>query len=229
MSKILVIEDEVDIADLLALHLRREGYEAVLANDGITGLELARSEAPDLILLDLMLPGMDGVRLFKELRRFPGTRTTPVIMLTARAQTEDKVAGLELGADDYVTKPFSPKELMLRVKVALKRAQNAAGAADSLVAGPFRFDLQSLVCYMDQVPLELTLTEYKLLLYLCERASKPCERTDLLRAVWGYSDAANSRTLDTHVKRLRAKLGKHADCIETERSVGYVLRAEGGR
>ena len=229
MSKILVVEDEVDIADLVALHLRREGFEPVLANDGITGLSLARSEAPDLILLDLMLPGMDGVRLFKELRRFPGTRTTPVIMLTARAQTEDKVAGLELGADDYVTKPFSPKELMLRIKVALKRTAAATAAVEALEAGPFRFELSTLVCYLDQVPLELTITEYKLLRYLCERVGTPCERTDLLRAVWGYSDTANSRTLDTHVKRLRAKLGKHADCIETERSVGYILRPECGR
>lgn len=226
MSKILVIEDEVDIAELVALHLRREGFEAVLAHDGITGLNLARTEAPSLILLDLMLPGMDGVRLFKELRRFPGTRRTPVIMLTARAQTEDKVAGLELGADDYVTKPFSPKELMLRIKVALKRMQATTEAMEFLAVGPFRFELSTFICYLDQVPLELTLTEYKLLLYLCERAEVPCERTDLLRAVWGYSDTANSRTLDTHVKRLRAKLGKHADCIETERSVGYVLRAE---
>lgn len=224
MSRILIVEDEVDIADLVALHLRREGFEPVLAYDGITGLDLARTRAPDLILLDLMLPGMDGVRLFKELRRFPGTRKTPVIMLTARAQTEDRVAGLELGADDYVTKPFSPKELMLRIKVALKRAEAIAEATDILAAGPFRFDLPSFVCYMDDLPLELTLTEYKLLLFLCERVESPCTRTDLLRGVWGYSDTANSRTLDTHVKRLRGKLGKHADSIETARNVGYVLR-----
>jgi len=146
MIKILVIEDEMDIADLVALHLRREGFEPVLANDGITGLHLARTEAPALILLDLMLPGMDGVRLFKELRRFPGTRKTPVIMLTARAQTEDRVAGLELGADDYVTKPFSPKELLLRVKVALKRSQAVAEAAEVLAQGPFSFDLPAFLC-----------------------------------------------------------------------------------
>ena len=224
MTKILVIEDELDIAELVALHLHRAGFEPVLAHDGITGLKLAQAETPALILLELMLPGMDGVRLFKELRRFPGTRTTPVIMLTARAQTEDRVAGLELGADDYVTKPFSPKELMLRIKVALKRAEPAGETPEALSTGPFRFDLPAFVCYMDQLPLELTLTEYKLLLFLCERAETPCSRTDLLRGVWGYSDAANSRTLDTHVKRLRGKLGKHADSIETARNVGYVLR-----
>lgn len=224
MIKILVIEDEIDIADLVALHLERAGYTAVLAYDGISGLNLARAETPDLILLDLMLPGMDGVRLFKELRRFPATRKTPVIMLTARAQTSDRIAGLELGADDYVTKPFSPKELMLRIKVALKRTEGTGEAAEALAAGPFRFDLAGLACYLDSQPLELTLTEYKLLYFLCEHAGKPCGRTDLLRAVWGYSDAAHSRTLDTHVKRLRAKLGPHAELIETVRQVGYILR-----
>lgn len=223
MSRILVIEDEMDIADLVALHLRRDGHEAVLAHDGRQGLQVAQEVLPDLVLLDLMLPGMDGVRVFKELRRFPGTRKVPVILLTARAQTEDRVAGLELGADDYVTKPFSPKELLLRIRVALRRQEVAGEASNSLAAGPFRFDLGALVCYMDQVPLELTLIEYKLMLHLCEHAGKPCERTELLRAVWGYSDAANSRTLDTHVKRLRAKLGKHADCIATVRTVGYMM------
>lgn len=226
MSKILIIEDEADIAELVALHLQREEHTPFIAHDGISGLNMARTEVPDLILLDLMLPGMDGVRLFKELRRFPATRKTPVIMLTARAQTADRVAGLELGADDYVTKPFSPKELMLRIKVALKRGEAVAEMGDSLTAGPFRFDLTALVCYADQTPLELTLTEYKLLLYLCERAGKPCDRTDLLRAVWGYSDTAHSRTLDTHVKRLRAKLGDHADLIETVRHVGYQLAVQ---
>lgn len=222
MSRILIIEDEVDIAELVALHLRREGHEPVLRHDGIEGLECAKSGVHDLILLDLMLPGMDGVRLFKELRRLPATRNTPVIMLTARAQAADRVAGLELGANDYLTKPFSPKELMLRVRNLLKRAEPGP-SAESLSAGPFRFDPAALTCFMDHLPLELTLTEYKLLLHLCERVGQPCERTDLLRAVWGYSDAAHSRTLDTHIKRLRAKLGSRADLIETVRQVGYTL------
>lgn len=225
MSTILVIEDEVDIAELVALHLRREGFAPVLAHDGFTGLELARTAAPDLVLLDLMLPGMDGVRLFKELRRLPATRDTPVIMLTARAQTGDRVAGLELGADDYITKPFSPKELLLRIKAVLRRSRAAAAEArTTLAAGPFRFDLAGFVCHLDKVPLELTLTEYRLLLHLAERAGAPCERGELLRCVCGYSDAAHSRTLDTHVKRLRAKLGARADCIETVRNTGYLLR-----
>jgi len=223
MSLILVIEDEIDIADLVALHLQREGFTPLLAHDGISGLALAKAEAPALILLDLMLPGMDGVRVFKELRREPRTLHTPVIMLTARAQTEDRVAGLELGADDYLTKPFSPKELLLRIKAVLKRNE-ATTPRETLHAGPFHFDAAALQCYTNNEPLDLTLTEYKLLLYLCEHAGQPCERTDLLRSVWGYSDAANTRTLDTHIKRLRVKLGPHAECLETARGTGYLLR-----
>jgi len=224
MSRILVIEDETDIADLLALHLQRSGFTPILAHDGITGLALAKTEAPALILLDLMLPGMDGVRVFRELRREPRTLRTPVIMLTARAQTEDRVAGLELGADDYVTKPFSPKELLLRIKSVLKRS-DAPAPRETLSAGPFRFDPAGLQAYADQAPLDLTLTEYKLLQHLCEHADQACDRTELLRSVWGYSDAANSRTLDTHIKRLRVKLGPHAERLETARGTGYLLRS----
>ena len=223
MSHILVIEDETDIADLVALHLQRGGFTPILAHDGISGLALAKSEAPALILLDLMLPGMDGVRVFKELRRDPRTLRTPVIMLTARAQTEDRVAGLELGADDYVTKPFSPKELLLRIKAVLKRTA-AAPRHSPNSGGPFHFDPASLQCYADNQSLDLTQTEYKLLQHLCEHANPACDRTELLRSVWGYSDDSNTRTLDTHIKRLRAKLGPHADCLETARGTGYVMR-----
>ena len=226
MSAILVIEDEPDIANLIALHLQRAGFAPILAHDGITGLALAKETTPALILLDLMLPGMDGVRVFKELRRDPRTLHSPVIMLTARAQTEDRVAGLELGADDYVTKPFSPKELLLRVKSVLKRSE-AAAARETLAAGPFRFDAVAIQCYADNQPLDLTQTEYKLFQYLCEHIGQLCDRTQLLRSVWGYSDAASSRTLDTHIKRLRVKLGSRGDCIETVRGTGYLMRAAG--
>ena len=226
MSTILVIEDEADIADLLALHLQRAGFTAILARDGITGLALAKKENPALVLLDLMLPGMDGTRVFKELRRDPRTLDTPVIMLTARAQTADRVAGLELGADDYVTKPFSPKELLLRIKSVLKRSEGMA-AREALASGPFRFDSAAVQCYADNRPLDLTQTEYKLFQYLCEHADQLCDRARLLGAIWGYSDAATTRTLDTHIKRLRIKLGRHEDCIETVRGVGYLMRAAG--
>jgi two-component system phosphate regulon response regulator PhoB len=223
MSRIVVIEDELDIADLIALHLQRAGFTPILAHDGISGLALAKKENPALVLLDLMLPGIDGVRVFKELRRDPRTLHTPIIMLTARAQTEDRVAGLELGADDYITKPFSPKELVLRIKSVLKRTGAPAPRA-TLCAGPFRCDPTCLQCYADNQPLDLTPTEYKLLQYLAEHADHLCDRTQLLRAVWGYSDAAISRTLDTHIKRLRAKLGPHAARLETVRGTGYLLR-----
>lgn len=223
MNRILVIEDETDIADLVSLHLQRNGFTPILAHDGITGLALAQSANPALVLLDLMLPGMDGVRVFKELRRDPRTLDTPVIMLTARAQTADRVAGLELGADDYVTKPFSPKELMLRIKSVLKRCL-AHIPREHLKVGLFRFDAVNLKCYADNEPLDLTQTEYKLLHRLCEHPNQPCGRTDLFRTVWGYSDNANSRTLDTHIKRLRVKLGPHGACLATARGTGYLLR-----
>jgi len=223
MNCILVIEDEIDIADLLALHLKQTGFVPILAHDGITGLALAKSGNPGLVLLDLNLPGMDGMRVFKELRRDPRTLHTPVIMLTARAQPEDCIAGLELGADDYVTKPFSIKELLLRIKAVLKRVA-AQIPRTSLSAGPFRFDPAALQCYADNEALDLTITEYKLLQLLCEHADQVCERSDLLRSVWGHSDDTNSRTLDTHVKRLRIKLGPHAEHLETTRGTGYLLR-----
>jgi two-component system phosphate regulon response regulator PhoB len=226
MQRILIIEDERDIADLVGFNLQRAGFEVLKAHDGITGTETAMLERPDLIILDLMLPGRDGFAVFRELRRDPRTVAIPVIMLTARAQTEDRIQGLEAGADDYLAKPFSPKELLLRVQAILKRTDSPPGVPD-LVHGPFRFDKNAVKCYIDKEPAELTSTEFKLLLYLCERAGRPQDRNDLLRTIWGYSDSAHSRTLDTHMKRLRQKLGPHGSWIETIRGVGYqVAKAE---
>ncbi len=220
MHRILIVEDERDIADLIGFNLQRAGYEVMKAHDGLEGTEIALRERPDLILLDLMLPGRDGYSVFRELRRDARTVNTPVIMLTARAQTEDRIQGLEAGADDYLTKPFSPKELMLRVQAILKRADGPPGSVD-FTYGPFRFDKNALKFYLDNEPAELTATEFKLLLFLCERSGKPQDRNDLLRTVWGYSDATHSRTLDTHMKRLRQKLGTHGAWVETVRGVGY--------
>ncbi len=226
MHRILIVEDEQDIADLIGFNLQRAGFEVLKAHDGITGTDLALHERPDLIVLDLMLPGRDGYAVFRELRRDPRTVNIPVIMLTARAQTEDRIQGLESGADDYLTKPFSPKELMLRVQAILKRAEAPPGSVD-FTHGPFRFDKNSLRFYLDNQPSELTATEFKLLLFLCERAGKPQDRNDLLRTIWGYSDSAHSRTLDTHMKRLRQKLDEHGSWIETVRGIGYcVAKAE---
>ena len=226
MQRILIVEDEQDIADLIGFNLQRAGFEVLKAHDGITGTEIALRERPDLIVLDLMLPGRDGYSVFRELRRDPRGAAIPVIMLTARAQTEDRIQGLEAGADDYLTKPFSPKELLLRVQAILKRSEAPPGSVD-FNHGPFRFDKNSLKFYLDNEPAELTSTEFKLLLFLCERAGRPQDRNDLLRTIWGYSDAAHSRTLDTHMKRLRQKLGDHGSWIETVRGVGYqVAKAE---
>lgn len=222
MQKILIVEDERDIADLVGFNLERAGYEVLKAHDGITGADVAIRERPDLVILDLMLPGKDGYGVFKELRRDSRSRDIPVIMLTARAQTEDRIQGLEAGADDYLTKPFSPKELMLRVQAVLKRSDGPPGSVE-VSYGPFRFDKNSLKFYLEGEPVELTSTEFKLLLFLTERAGKAQDRNDLLRTVWGYSDEVHSRTLDTHMKRLRQKLGDHAAMVETVRGIGYCV------
>ena len=222
MQKILIVEDERDIADLVGFNLERAGYDVLKAHDGITGTEVAIRERPDLVILDLMLPGKDGYGVFKELRRDSRSRDIPVIMLTARAQTEDRIQGLEAGADDYLTKPFSPKELMLRVQAVLKRSDGPPGSVE-VTYGPFRFDKNSLKFYLEGEPVELTSTEFKLLLFLTERAGKAQDRNDLLRTVWGYSDEVHSRTLDTHMKRLRQKLGEHAAMVETVRGIGYCV------
>ncbi len=223
MQRILIVEDEPDVAGLVAFNLERAGYDPIVAHDGLGGLDLAFKERPDLIVLDLMLPGKDGYAVFKDLRRDNRTSTTPVIMLTARAQTEDRIQGLEAGADDYLTKPFSPKELILRVQSVLRRSEAPPGSVE-FVLGPFRFDKNNLKFYLEDDPVELTSTEFKLLLHLSERNGKAQNRHDLLRTIWGYSDEVHSRTLDTHMKRLRQKLGPCSSMIETVRGVGYRVR-----
>ena len=229
MRTILVIEDEADIADLVAFNLKRAGHHVEVEHDGEAGLARAREILPDLIVLDLMLPKLNGVGVFMRLREKKKTRSIPVIMLSARAQPEDRVAGLEMGADDYLAKPFSPKELVLRAGNLLRRAAVPADASEAeppLVAGPFLFDRATLTCELDGAPLELTSTEFKLLLRLCKKAGQPQDRATLLRKVWGYRDDTHSRTLDTHIKRLRKKLGSHAHLLETERGTGYKMRFE---
>ena len=220
MQRILVIEDERDIADLITFNLERAGYEVMKAHDGITGANLAVQGNLDLVVLDLMLPGKDGFAVFKDIKRDARSRSVPVIMLTAKAQTEDRIQGLEAGADDYLTKPFSPKELLLRVQAVLKRADSTPGSV-TVDYGPFKFNKNDLKFYLEGDPIELTSTEFKLLLFLTERAGKAQDRHDLLRTVWGYSDDVHSRTLDTHMKRLRQKLGQYSSMVETIRGVGY--------
>ncbi len=221
MQTILVIEDESDICELVRLNLERQGgYTVLTADNGNSGLDAARLHLPDLIILDLMLPGKDGFAVMKALRMDSRTQSIPVLMLTAKGALGDRIAGLEQGADDYVTKPFSPKELMLRVKALLKRTKRVVVDA-SLRDGDFLIDRNALKLFLAGNPVELTATEFKLLRLLMESAGTPVEREVLLREVWGYSDAILTRTLDTHVKRLREKLGTRAAQIETMRGIGY--------
>ena len=220
--KILVVEDEVDIATLVSFNLQRVGYAVDMAHDGREGLEKILKEQPDLVVLDLMLPGMDGFSILKEMQRDSRANQTPVLMLTAKSQIDDRIRGLESGVDDYLTKPFSPKELILRVQAILKRNKATPGSV-IFSFGPFRFDKNNLSFYLNKEPLQLTSTEFKLLLYLCQRAGQPQDRNNLLKVIWGYNDDVHSRTLDTHMKRLRQKLGDEASFIETVRGIGYLV------
>ncbi len=225
VPKILVIDDEEDILDLLTFNLERAEHDVLRAGDGNSGLALALEQRPDLIVLDLMLPGRDGYQVFEALKADARTRQIPVLMLTAKAEVTDRITGLKLGADDYVTKPFSPRELVLRVQALLRRVRKAPSGT-TLKAGPFYLDKASFKCYVNNEELELTTTEFKLLSILLEGQGEAVERSTLLRDVWGYTDMVNTRTLDTHVKRLREKLGPVADHIKTVRGTGYRLALE---
>jgi two-component system, OmpR family, phosphate regulon response regulator PhoB len=220
METVLVVDDESDILDLVQFNLERNQMKVITAENGVDGLRLARENRPDLVILDLMLPGMDGHAVLKEMRVDKRTMQIPILMLTAKGEVNDRIAGLELGAEDYVTKPFSPKELLLRVKALLKRAQ-VAPADPTLRVGDFLLERNTLRLYLAGQMVELTATEFKLLRLLVEARGKVQERDVLLREVWGYSDTTLTRTLDTHIKRLREKLGVYAEYITTVRSVGY--------
>lgn len=218
---ILIIEDETDVLDLVVYHLKKAGYQTFTARDGAIGLTKARDLSPALLVLDLMLPGMEGTEVCKRLKADPKTAHIPVIMLTAKAEEVDRVLGLELGADDYVTKPFSPRELVLRVKKLLVRAKGGAQPVEVLTHGDLVVDLAKHEATVKGRPVELTNTEFKLLGTLLERRGRVQTRDTLLHDVWGYEGDIDSRTVDTHIRRLREKLGKAGDRIETIRGVGY--------
>lgn len=223
---VLVIEDEADVLELVRYHLTKAGFRVIAARNGRSGLEKARAEKPDLIVLDLMLPELPGEQVCRELKAGPATSVIPVIMLTAKAQPEERVAGLELGADDYLAKPFSPRELVLRVQAILRRLR-APGGGDKLALGPFELDRGSFEVRLNGAKLDLTAIEFKLVAALMEKRGVPMSREVLLRDVWGYRNPIDSRTVDTHMRRLRAKLGEHADCFETVRGEGYCFKAGG--
>ncbi|MFT5469239.1 MAG: two-component system phosphate regulon response regulator PhoB [Verrucomicrobiales bacterium] len=220
ISTILIVDDEEDIRDLIADNLAMAGFNVLEAADGLKALRLARELRPDLILLDLMLPEMDGFAVLHHLKDSRKTAGIPIIMLTAKGTQDERIEGLAMGADDYVSKPFSPKELVLRVKAVLRRTSADSGM---MTHGPLKLDKNKLMLMINGAEIELTATEFKLLLCLMESPGESVGRSDLLQRVWGYGDHIQTRTLDTHVKRLREKLGDEGDQIETVRGVGYRL------
>ncbi|MET0253506.1 MAG: response regulator transcription factor [Terrimicrobiaceae bacterium] len=217
---VLVVEDETDVVDLLRYNLTKSGFSVLIAVDGLKGLEIARRDRPDIIVLDLMLPGMDGYAVCRELRKQPDTEALPILMLTARGELSERVHGLEIGADDYVTKPFSPRELVLRIHALLRRSRSKA-PSEVLEMGDFHLDKNRFGVRLEGRRLDLTTTEFKLLTVLIERRGRTQSRETLLFDVWGYQNPIDTRTVDTHIRRLREKLGRHASRLETVRGEGY--------
>jgi two-component system phosphate regulon response regulator PhoB len=225
-SKILVVDDEPDALEVLGFKLREAGFEPVFAKDGARAIAAARDDRPDLMVLDLMLPEVDGLEVCKILRRDPATASIPILMLTARAAEMDRVLGLELGADDYVTKPFSPRELVLRIRKLLARKPPGDESNTHLRLGEIDIDVPRHVVLVSGREVTLTVTEFRLLEILARRRGRVQSRDRLLQDVWGYENPIDSRTVDTHMRRLREKLGAAARRLETVRGVGYRFTAE---
>ena len=229
--KVLIVEDEPDILELVSYNLEQAGFEVIAAESGEEGLRLAEEKLPSLVALDLMLPGLDGLEVCRLLKQKARTRDIPVLMLTARAEEVDRIVGLELGADDYVVKPFSPRELVLRIKAILRRGGDRLEKEDQkavIQAGPLFIDPIGHRAMLNGTPLDLTATEFKLLVVLARRRGRVQTRENLLDVVWGYEYGGYSRTVDTHIRRLRAKLDLAGDMVETVRGVGYRFRRDGG-
>jgi two-component system phosphate regulon response regulator PhoB len=221
MAKILVIEDEADIQQILDYNLREKGHKVTLAGRGEEGLRLVREKKPDLVLLDLMLPDMSGTEVCRQIKSDPALKATQVIILTAKGEEIDRVVGFELGADDYVVKPFSVRELSLRIQAILRRGAPEPEAAEAVSFGKLKIDRGAHRVWSGTEELELTALEFKLLVTLFERKNRVQSRSTLLNDVWGIEADITTRTVDTHVKRLREKLGESGDYIETVRGVGY--------
>jgi DNA-binding response OmpR family regulator len=219
--KILVVDDEPEAVELLEFNLRKAGFDVVAAPDGAQALRKARSATPSLIVLDLMLPEIDGLEVCKMLRRDPATARVPIIMLTAKAAEVDRIVGLELGADDYVTKPFSPRELVLRVNKVLRRGQADQASPEVFQFGDLVIDTPRHLVKWRTKSVELTHTEFRLLTLLAQRCGRVQSREQLLRDVWEYNGLIDTRTVDTHMRRLREKLGPAAKHLDTVRGVGY--------
>jgi two-component system phosphate regulon response regulator PhoB len=228
-AHVLVVEDELDLSDLVALHLREAGHEVSIAHNGANALAEVSRRKPDLVLLDVMLPDISGFEVCRRLRRSSETSRIPVIMLTAKAEEVDRIVGFEVGADDYVIKPFSPRELALRVDAILRRVgpEATSDGPQVLSIGDLRIDVPAHRVEIGEEEIVLTALEFRLLLDLASRAGRVQRRDDLLERVWGYAPGVETRTVDTHIKRLREKLGKGSEYLETVRGVGYRIQKPG--
>ena len=225
---ILVVEDEPDILDLVSYNLEQAGFAVLRAEDGEKALDLSEGGSISLVVLDLMLPGIDGLEVCRTLKQGARTKEVPVLMLTARTEEVDRIVGLELGADDYLVKPFSPRELVLRIRAILRRAQGRGESEDGqITVGPLAIDPVGGWVEVDGDLLELTATEFKLLTTLAQRRGRVQSREELLNVVLGYEHSGYRRTVDTHIRRLRKKLGAAAEWVETVRGMGYRFRREG--
>ena len=223
-KKILIVDDEKDLTKLLDYNLKQEGFDTLIAHEGKTALDMARRKKPDLIILDVMLPDLSGTEICKIVRSDNETADLPIIMLSAKGEEIDRILGLELGADDYVTKPFSPRELILRIKRVLKRGKEKRIIAEDesfLKRGLLTIDLSKHKVFVEKKEVGLTVKEFELLLELARDKGRVKTREGLLNNIWGYDDDVFTRTIDTHIRRLREKLGEAGDYIETVRGIGY--------
>ena len=220
-ERILVVDDEPDLLELVRLNLSQAGFQVDTAASGSEAMKSLQAARPDLMVLDLMLPDLSGTDLCRKLRSDPKYAELPIIMLTARADEVDRVVGFELGADDYVTKPFSPRELVLRVRAVLRRRNTSAKESSLLVHGALQLDAARHRCFIGNAEVDLTAKEFELLSQLMRRPGRVMTRDGLLDSVWGADITVTTRTIDTHVKRLREKLGETGDLIETVRGIGY--------
>lgn len=226
-KKILMIEDDPDIAGLILHYLKMEGFECEHVSDGTAGLSLARRLKPDAILLDLMLPGIDGLTVNRLIKQDPAISATPVVIVTAKGEETDRVVGLEMGADDYIVKPFHPKEMVARVKAVLRRRETQQRLSERMSIGPVTIDIGRHEATFEGVPSPLTAKEFDLLVALMRVAGRVLDRETLLNAVWGDDYEGTDRTVDVHIRRLRKKMGESAAWVETVKQIGYRFREEG--
>ncbi len=225
-EKILVVDDEKDIIELLKYNLEREGFRVISSHNGEDALGLVRNESPDLVILDLMLPGLDGLEVCRALRRKEETSHIPIIMLTAKTTEPDIIVGLELGADDYITKPFRVGELVARVRAVLRRVSHPGDSAGKLVVGDLAVDPAKYQATWRGDPVDLTTTEFNLLFFLAQRQEKVMTRQQILDGVLGDDSFVTERTVDVHIQRLRKKLDDASSCIVTRRGIGYMFRED---